>query len=68
MPANQGRRLHDDQSAAPIEEVCQHDQADPDCGIDSPRLYPAFDVQRQLTAQEEILGAEGTRFIAATMA
>src|SRR5438552_4848363 len=37
----------------------QHDQADPGCGIDPPRLYATFDLQRQLAAQEEILGAEG---------
>ena len=59
MPADHGRRLHDDQSAAPIEQLRQHGQADAGRGIDPSRPHATLDVQRQLTAQEEVLGADG---------
>jgi hypothetical protein len=58
MPANQGRRLHDHQSASPIEHPRQQRQADAAGGIDTPRPHAALDVERELTTQEEVLGAD----------
>jgi hypothetical protein len=36
MPTDHSRRLHNDQSAAPLEQLCQNGQADSDCGIYPP--------------------------------
>jgi hypothetical protein len=58
MPTKQGLRLHDHQSAAPLEQLRQHRQADSRRGVYPPRLHTALDEQRQLTAQEETLGTD----------
>ena len=58
MPTNHRRRLHDNKCAAPIEQPCQDGQADSSCRIYRSRLDAALDVQRQLTAQEEVLGLD----------
>jgi hypothetical protein len=59
VPANHRCRLHDHQRAAPIEEPGQERQADASRRVDPVRLDTALDVQSQLPAQEEILGAQG---------
>ena len=59
MPANHRRRLYDHQCAAPIEEPGQYHQADACRRVDPARWDTALDVQSQLPAQEEILGAQG---------
>jgi hypothetical protein len=61
MPAKQSRRLHDHQGAAPLEQLRQHDQANTCRGIYPPRPHTSLDEQRQLTAQEQILGAHSLR-------
>jgi hypothetical protein len=58
MPANHRRRLHDHQRAAPIEAPGQYRQADAGSRVDPARSDTALDVQSQLPAQEEILGAQ----------
>jgi hypothetical protein len=58
MPTNDRRRLHDHQRAAPIEQPCKDGQADAGCSIHPSRLDAALDVQRQLTAQEEVLSLD----------
>jgi hypothetical protein len=55
VPADHGGRLDDHQGAAPIEQSGEQRQADAGSGIDAPRPDTALDVQRQLTAQEEVL-------------
>jgi hypothetical protein len=61
MPANHRRRLHDHQRATPIEEPCQQRQADACRRVDPVRWDTALDVESQLPAQEEILGAQRLR-------
>ena len=56
MPANHGCRLHDDKGATPIEQPSQHGQADTGRSIDLTRPHAALHVQRELAAQEEVLG------------
>ncbi len=51
-------RLHDNKCAAPIEQPCQDGQADSSCRIYRSRLDAALEGQRQLTAQEEVLGLD----------
>jgi hypothetical protein len=58
VPTNHRLRLHDHQRAAPVEQSRQYRQADAGCRIDSPGPVPTFDVQRQLAAQQEILGLD----------
>ena len=58
MPTNHRCRLHDNKCAAPIEQPCQDGQADSSRSIYRSRLDAALDVQRQLTAQEEVLGLD----------
>jgi len=58
MPAKQSRGLHDHQGAAPHEPLRRHDQANTCRGIYPPRPHTSLDEQRQLTAQEQILGAD----------
>ena len=59
MPANHGCRLHDDKRAAPIEQPRQNGQADAGRSIYPPRPHATLDVQRELAAQEEVLGSNG---------
>jgi hypothetical protein len=59
MPADHRRWLRDHQCAAPIEEPCQYHQADASRRVDPARSDAALDVQSQLLAQEETLGAQG---------
>src|SRR5256885_12723489 len=42
-----------------IESSCQQRQAGPSCSVDSARTHAALDVQRQLPAQTQDLGADG---------
>jgi hypothetical protein len=58
MPTNHRCRLHDNKRAAPIEQPSQDGQADSSRSIYRSRLDAALDVQRQLTAQEEVLGLD----------
>jgi len=58
MPTNRRRRLHDNQSTSPIEHPRKQRHADAACGIDTPRPHTTFDVQRELTTQKEVLGAD----------
>jgi hypothetical protein len=61
MPAKQSRRLHDHQGAAPLEQLRQHDQADTCRSVHPPWPHTSLDKQRQLPAQEQILGAHSLR-------
>ena len=61
MPAKQRRGLLDQLGAAPLEQHRQHSQVD--AGRSIHRLWPhaSLDEHRQLTAQEQILGAHRLR-------
>jgi hypothetical protein len=58
MPSNQRLRTHNNQCIAPIEQSRQQSQAEPRCCIDPSRLRAALDVERELSAQEQILGLD----------
>src|SRR5262249_26639782 len=58
MPSDQRLRLHDDQELAPRNQPGQPDERQADRVISSPRPNLPLDVQRQLLAQEQILGGE----------
>jgi hypothetical protein len=58
MPADQRLRLHDQQQLTPGEKARQAGQDDPRRIIGASRLDLSLLVQRQLFAQEQILGRE----------
>jgi hypothetical protein len=61
MPAKQRPRLYYHQGAAPLEPPRQQDQADAGRGVHPAWPHTSLDEQRQLTAQEQILGTHSLR-------
>jgi Protein of unknown function (DUF1524) len=58
MPSHQRVRLHDEEQLPPRNQAGQSDERQPRGVIGSPRPNLPLDVQRQLLAQEQILGDE----------
>ncbi len=58
VPANEGRRPHDHESATPLEQFRQYCQAGSRRSVHPPRTDLPLHEQCQLTAQEKILGAD----------
>lgn len=58
MPSNQRVRLYHGQELTPINQASQRDERQPRHVIGSPRLDLALEAQRQLLAEEQILGGE----------
>ena len=58
MPSNERFRLHDGQESTPVDEARQRNERNSGRVISSPRLDLPLEVQRQLLAQEQILGGE----------
>jgi hypothetical protein len=50
--------LDDREDASPLDESGEHDQREPRGVIETARSDPTFDVERQLLAEEEILGGQ----------
>lgn len=59
MPADECLRLNDDEGISPGEQPRQPSQDQPRCILGSSWLGLALDEERQLPAQEQILGLEG---------
>jgi hypothetical protein len=59
MPFDEGLGLDDDQSVLPIKKSSQGKQRQPNRSWSSARLRLAFLEERQLFAQEKILGDQG---------
>jgi hypothetical protein len=55
VPTNEGSRLHDHQSPAPVKEPAELDQGDARGVVDTSGFDLAFLILSQLFAQEEIL-------------
>jgi len=55
MPAQQRLRSHDDEYLTPIKQLGEQDQIYPSRGIDASGLDALLYVERQLTAQKEVL-------------
>jgi hypothetical protein len=61
MPPDHRRRLHYDESAAPLKQPRQHGQADSAGGIQPSRPHTSLQEQCQLAAEEKILGLDRLR-------
>ena len=57
MPSNERVRLHDRQESTPVDEPRQRNERNSGRVIGPPRLDLPLEVQRQLLAQKQILGA-----------
>ena len=58
MPSNERIWLHDGEGRTPFDEPREHDECETSRVAGATRLDLAFQVQRQLFAQEEILGGQ----------
>ena len=58
MPANERLRLDHSEELTPINQLRQRDERQPRRVVGPPRLDLPLEVQRQLLAQEQILGGE----------
>jgi hypothetical protein len=58
VPPDQRIWPHDGETLAPLNEVRERDEHEPSRVAGATRLHLTFEVQRQLLAQEEILGGQ----------
>ncbi len=58
MPSDQRLRPHDDKRVTPVKQLGEQDQAYSSRGIDASGLDASLFIERQLTAQEEVLCLE----------
>src|SRR5262249_11869556 len=58
VPPNQRLWPHDHEGLPPLDEPREHDEREPRRVAGATRLHLTFEVQRQLLAQEQILGGQ----------
>ena len=58
MPSQERLRLDDREDASPFDEAGENAQREPRGVVEAARLDPTFDVERQLLAEEQILGGQ----------
>ena len=58
VPPNERVWLHDGEDRTPLDEPGEHDECQTSRVAGSTRLHLTFEIQRQLLAEEEVLGGQ----------
>jgi hypothetical protein len=58
VPLNERRRSHDDEKLSPVDHPHERDEHDARGIVRAPRLDLSLDIERQLLAQEQVLGCD----------